>query len=230
MSYGSQNIAVYSGSFNPLHIGHLAIIRHMIEVAGFDMVYLIVSPKNPLKDGISSDSGRERYIAAVEAVERRFLRSGLSASGRNDSKESHSASGRNDNKESHSASGRNDSKAVEARVKVDDIELNMPEPHYTIRTLDALKEREPDNRFTLVMGADNLADIRRWRDYTRILKEFGVAVFPREGHDLTEIKQDLLKEDPAYMIQILDAGMVDISSTQIREAIARGEDISHCLM
>lgn len=218
MSYGSQNIAVYSGSFNPLHIGHLAIIRHMIEVAGFDMVYLIVSPKNPLKDGISSDSGRERYMAAVEAVERRFLRSGLSASGRND------------NKESHSASGRNDSKAVEAKVKVDDIELNMPEPHYTIRTLDALKEREPDNRFTLVMGADNLADIRRWRDYTRILKEFGVAVFPREGHDLTEIKQDLLKEDPAYMIQILDAEMVDISSTQIRNAIAEGEDISKYLM
>lgn len=206
MSYGSQNIAVYSGSFNPLHIGHLAIIRHMIEVAGFDMVYLIVSPKNPLKEGISSDSGRERYMAAVEAVERRFLRSGLSASGRNDNKES------------------------EAKVKVDDIELNMPEPHYTIRTLDALKEREPDNRFTLVMGADNLADIRRWRDYTRILKEFGVAVFPREGHDLTEIKQDLLKEDPAYMIQILDAGMVDISSTQIRNAIAEGEDISKYLM
>lgn len=191
-----------------MHIGHLAIIRHMIEVAGFDMVYLIVSPKNPLKNGISSDSGRERYMAAVEAVERRFLRSGLSASGRNDNKESE----------------------AKARVKVDDIELNMPEPHYTIRTLDALKEREPDNRFTLVMGADNLADIRRWRDYTRILKEFGVAVFPREGHDLTEIKQDLLKEDPAYMIQILDAEMVDISSTQIREAIARGEDISHCLM
>lgn len=206
MSYGSQNIAVYSGSFNPLHIGHLAIIRHMIEVAGFDMVYLIVSPKNPLKDGISSDSGRERYMAAVEAVERRFLRSG------------------------QSASGRNDSKAVEAKVMVDDIEVNMPEPHYTIRTLDALKEREPDNRFTLVMGADNLADIRRWRDYTRILKEFGVAVFPREGHDLTEIKQDLLKEDPAYMIQILDAEMVDISSTQIRNAIAEGEDISKYLM
>lgn len=218
MSYESQNIAVYSGSFNPLHIGHLAIIRHMIEVAGFDMVYLIVSPKNPLKEGISSDSGRERYMAAVEAVERRFLRSGLSAFGRND------------NKESHSAFGRNDSKAVEAKVKVDDIELNMPEPHYTIRTLDALKEREPDNRFTLVMGADNLADIRRWRDYTRILKEFGVAVFPREGHDLTEIKQDLLKEDPAYMIQILDAEMVDISSTQIRNAIAEGEDISKYLM
>ena len=253
MSYGSQNIAVYSGSFNPLHIGHLAIIRHMIEVAGFDMVYLIVSPKNPLKDGISSDSGRERYMAAVEAVERRFLRSGLSASGRNDSKAVEAeciddmpppARGRERfSKRSCGPLQRAATEgkagvigasastaASEAKVKVDDIELNMPEPHYTIRTLDALKEREPDNRFTLVMGADNLADIRRWRDYTRILKEFGVAVFPREGHDLTEIKQDLLKEDPAYMIQILDAEMVDISSTQIRNAIAEGEDISKYLM
>ena len=218
MSYKSQNIAVYSGSFNPLHIGHLAIIRHMIEVAGFDMVYLIVSPKNPLKDGISSDSGRERYMAAVEAVERRFRHSILSASGRND------------NSEYLPAPGRNDRKAVEARVKVDDIELNMPEPHYTIRTLDALKEREPENIFTLVMGADNLADIRRWRDYTRILEEYGVAVFPRKGHDLAEIKQDLLKEDPSYKIQILDAEMVDISSTQIRNANADGEDISKYLM
>ena len=67
-----MNVAVYSGSFNPLHIGHLAIIKYMIEVAGFDMVYLIVSPKNPLKDSISSDSGLARYNAAVEAVSRHF--------------------------------------------------------------------------------------------------------------------------------------------------------------
>jgi nicotinate-nucleotide adenylyltransferase len=239
VNYKSRNIAVYSGSFNPLHIGHLAIIRHMIEVAGFDMVYLIVSPKNPLKDGISSNSGRERYMAAVEAVERRFLRSGLSASGRNDSKAVEAecvddmpppARGCLTEGKAGVIGASASTAASEARVKVDDIELNMPEPHYTIRTLDALKEREPDNRFTLVMGADNLAGIRRWRDYTRILKEFGVAVFPREGHDLTEIKQDLLKEDPAYMIQILDAEMVDISSTQIRNAIAEGEDISKYLM
>ena len=67
-----MNVAVYSGSFNPLHIGHLAIIRHLIEVAGFDMVYLIVSPKNPLKGGISSETGKDRYNAAIEAVNRHF--------------------------------------------------------------------------------------------------------------------------------------------------------------
>lgn len=187
--------AVYSGSFNPLHIGHLAIIRHMIEVAGFDVVYLIVSPKNPLKEGIDSASGRQRFEAAVKAIARRFPQE---------------------------EGGR--------RVKVDDIELTMPEPHYTIRTLDALKEREPGNRFTLVMGADNLADIRRWRDYRRILKEYGVAVFPRTGHNLEEIKTDLLKEDPSYKITLLDAEMVDISSTAIRESIAAGTDPSAWLM
>ena len=192
-----MNVAVYSGSFNPLHIGHLAIIKHMIEEAGFDMVYLIVSPKNPLKDGISATTGKDRYLAAIEAVNRHFS---LSAS------------------------------LADSKVKVDDIELNMPEPHYTVRTLKALKDREPANTFTFVMGADNLADIRLWREYAAILKEFGVAVFPRAGHDLTQIKQDLLNEDPAYKIQILDAQMVDISSTQIRNAIANGDDISNFLM
>ena len=188
------NIAVYSGSFNPLHIGHLAIIRHLIEEADYDMVYLIVSPKNPLKDGISSASAADRYNAAIAAVNRHFS-------------------------EKTSTSKIN-------RVLVDDIELTMPEPHYTIRTLDALKEREPGNTFTFVMGADSLADIRRWKDYSRILSDFGVAVFPRKGHDIASIKADLLKENPSYRITLLNAEMVDISSTTIREAIASGDDPS----
>ena len=185
-----MNIAVYSGSFNPLHIGHLAIMKHMTEDAGFDYVYLIVSPKNPLKDGISSATGQERYEAAVKAVCRH----------------------------------------PELKVWVDDIELQMPEPHYTIRTLDALKEREPENSFTLVIGADNLADIRRWKDYRRILKEYGVAVFPRSGYALETIKAELILEDTEYRISLLNAEMVDISSTIIREAIASGEDASMWLM
>ena len=189
----SRNIAVYGGSFNPLHIGHLAIMKHLVDVAGFDAVYLVVSPKNPLKESISSDSARDRYNAAVEAVNRHFV-----------------------------------DKADQ--VRVDDIELNMPSPHYTIRTLEALKEREPENRFTLVMGADNLSIIRNWKDYSKILTDYGIAVFPREGYDMAQIKQDLLNENPAYKIQLLNAPLVTLSSTQIREALSRGEDVNHLLM
>lgn len=189
-----MKIAIYSGSFNPLHIGHLAIMKHMVEEVGYDMVYLIVSPKNPLKDGISSASGHDRFEAATEAVARHFVMS------------------------------------EEQKVKVDDIELTMPEPHYTIRTLDALKVREPDNEFTFIMGADNLADIRRWRDYGRILREYGVAVYPREGINLDEVKKGLIEEDNSHRIQILDAPMVDISSTDIREGMAAGKDMREWLM
>lgn len=187
-----MKVAVYSGSFNPLHIGHLAIIRHLIDEAGFDCVYLIVSPKNPLKDGISAASGRNRYNAAIAAVDRH-----------------------------------ND---LKSKIMVDDIELNMSEPHYTIHTLDALKERESGNSFTLTIGADNLSGFSKWRDYKRILKEYGVAVFPRTGFDLESIKSSLLQEDQDYKITLLNAEMVDISSTEIRDAMAEGKDVSEYLM
>ena len=89
---------------------------------------------------------------------------------------------------------------------------------------------DQQNTFTLVIGADNLAAIRRWRDYTRILKEYGVAVFPRTGFDLETIKADLLGEDQSYKITLLNAEMVDMSSTTIREALASGQDPSAWLM
>lgn len=185
-----MKIAVYPGSFNPLHIGHLAIIRALTQGMDFDTVYLIVSPKNPLKDAISEDTGRARYLAALDAVARHG----------------------------------------DLNVRVDDIEFSQPSPQYTIRTLDLLRAREPQNDFTLVIGADNLADIRRWRDYKRILTEYGVAVYPRTGFDCTALRTALMQESAQYRIRLLDAPMVDISSTQIREALERGEDVSEFLM
>lgn len=191
-----MKIAVYSGSFNPLHIGHQAIMEYLTESMGFDMVYLIVSPKNPIKLTVSAETGRERYEAAVAAVERH----------------------------------------PELKVKVDDIELDMPAPQYTIKTLDALAEREPDNTFTFVLGADNLADIRRWRDYGRILADYGVVVYPRKGFDMKQIKETLMQEcigmqGKQYRICLMeDAPIVDISSTELRAAFASGIDASAYLM
>lgn len=181
-----MRIAVYSGSFDPLHIGHLAIMRAVCGSGIYDMLYLIVSPQNPLKDTDKALNSAQRYEAAVQAMAR----------------------------------------YPELKVKVDSIELDMPAPHYTIRTLDALRTREPDNEFSLVIGADNLALIRRWKDAERILLEYGVLVFPREGHDSEAIRQGLLEQDANYRIELIDAPLVNISSTRIREGLARGEDMS----
>lgn len=185
-----MKIAVYSGSFDPLHIGHLAIMEYLTQKEEFDWVYLVVTPQNPLKEAEKARTGGRRFRRARRAVRRH---PGL-------------------------------------KVKVDRIELRMPPPHYTIRTLEALREREPDNEFTLVIGADNLDRMHNWREYARILEEFGVLVYPRKGCDAAAARDALLEENPNYKIRLIDAPMVDISSTEIREALQRGENMDKWLM
>ena len=185
-----MKIAVYSGSFDPLHIGHLAIMEYLTQKEDFDWVYLVVTPQNPLKEAEKARTGMKRFRAARRAVRRH---PGL-------------------------------------KVKVDRIELRMEPPHYTIRTLEALREREPKNEFTLVIGADNLERMHKWKAYSRILKEFGVLVYPRQGVDAQALQENLLAEDPEYKIRLIDAPMVDISSTFIREGLQRGENMDKWLM
>ena len=185
-----MKIAVYSGSFNPLHIGHEAIIRFLTKEAGFDLVYLVVTPQNPFKEAHSHPTGKERFDAAVEAIGRH----------------------------------------PDLRVKAQDLELYMTPPQYTIRTLDALKAREPENDFTLIIGADNLACFDGWRYYEQILTEYGVAVYPRKGYHRGYDKARLMKKCPGAKIRLLPAPLVTISSTQIREGQAAGLDMSKWLM
>jgi len=185
-----MRIAVYSGTFNPLHVGHLAIIRHLTQVEGFDMVYLVVSPVSPFKLGQQMPSGQERYEAALEAVSRH----------------------------------------PELKVHVDDIELGMSAPQYTIRTLDELRRREPLNEFTLAVGADQLEAFDRWKDYSRILLEYGLLAFPRPGFDIDALKRKYLSENPRYNIKVSEFEMVDVASTDIRLQEDRGEDVSDLLM
>lgn len=183
--------AIYSGSFNPLHIGHLAILRYLTGPAGYGRVILVVSPQSPFKAPSGVETGPFRYEQACKAVLRHpELRN----------------------------------------VEVSDIELSMPAPHYTVKTLDALRELFPADDMTLVIGADNLESFPRWRDYSRILTEYGVAVYPRKGFHRGRLKARLLRENPSYKIELLDAPLVTISSTDIRVALAEGRDCSRWLM
>ena len=185
-----MRIAVYPGSFDPLHIGHQAIMEYLTHDSGFDWVYLVISPQNPFKDPSKALTGEQRYRAAIDAARRH----------------------------------------PDLHVWVDNIELDMEPPHYTIRTLDALRLREPENEFILVIGADNLYSMPHWRDAERILTEYGVVVYPRKGFDLEQIKKGILEQIPLSKIELLNSPLVDISSTRIREGIDAGEDMSEWLM
>lgn len=103
-------------------------------------------------------------------------------------------------------------------LTVSDIELSLPRPSYTIDTLNALSEQNPEIDFELIVGGDNLNIFDRWRDSNTILDKYGLIVYPRPGYKI--------KEDIDGRIKVVDAPMVEISSTFIRQAISERKDVN----
>lgn len=78
------------------------------------------------------------------------------------------------------------SKAARARIRITAIEQRLGAKggtRYTIDTLRALKRRYPRRRFVWLMGADNLAQFHRWKDWRGIAREMPIAVIARPGYD-----------------------------------------------
>ena len=105
------------------------------------------------------------------------------------------------------------------KVTTSAFEFTLPRPSYTIDTLRALQTKFPDDEFTLVIGADNWCLWEQWKDHDTILREFGVMVYPRLGYDITPPP-----EGTARRFTVVDAPIIEISSTMIRERLAQGLD------
>lgn len=105
------------------------------------------------------------------------------------------------------------------RLEATDIELSMPRPSYTIDSLRRLRSLHPDADFSLVIGSDNWLVFEQWRDWQSIIAEFSPVIYPRPGYP---VDPDTL---PAG-VTLVSAPMLDISSTQLRQAIASGLDMN----
>lgn len=110
--------------------------------------------------------------------------------------------------------------AGEDRLVVSDFEFHLPKPSYMWHTLQAMNREYPDTAFTLLIGGDNWTRFDRWYHSQDILDNYRVAVYPRQDDP---IDATLL---PAN-VQLLDAVLLDISSTQIREMVKAGQSIDH---
>ncbi|SHI71592.1 nicotinate-nucleotide adenylyltransferase [Hymenobacter daecheongensis DSM 21074] len=106
------------------------------------------------------------------------------------------------------------------RLRALNIEFDMPKPSYTIDTLDELARRHPDHRFVLLMGEDNLPGLPRWKQADRILAEHEVYVYPRPGVDATDVNAH-----PG--VRVVDAPLLDISATFIRDCVRAGKSIRY---
>jgi len=105
------------------------------------------------------------------------------------------------------------------KIKVCDIEIDLPKPSYTIDTLRILSEKYPKNEFIVIMGSDSNENISKWKDYLQILDSYKIIVYPRKG--FKNGNQKLSKN-----IEFIEAPIVELSSTMIRKTIHSGKDIS----
>ncbi|MGB9745651.1 MAG: nicotinate (nicotinamide) nucleotide adenylyltransferase [Bacteroidales bacterium] len=104
-----------------------------------------------------------------------------------------------------------------ARLHVSDIELHLPLPSYTVNTLRTIKNTYKNREFALILGADSLVQFHEWKEWQEIERNYSRYVYPRRGIDVSGA--DLSN------CRIMDAPLVDISSTMIRNAISAGKDV-----
>jgi len=108
-----------------------------------------------------------------------------------------------------------------SKLAVSDIEFDMPKPSYTIDTLVRLKEKYPENDYSIIMGSDNLQNFHKWKNYEQILEDYSIYVYPRPGYEISGSHKNI------HVIE--GVPQMEISSSFIRKSIKEGKDISYLM-
>ncbi|HYT62277.1 MAG TPA: nicotinate (nicotinamide) nucleotide adenylyltransferase [Gemmatimonadales bacterium] len=108
--------------------------------------------------------------------------------------------------------------AGNSRFGVERVELGLPTPSYTVRTLRALRERERGNRLTLLLGADAARDLAEWWEVEALPELADIVVFARPG--VSVVPHPLIK-------RVIPVPSIDLSATQVRERVKQGRSIRY---
>ena len=114
------------------------------------------------------------------------------------------------------------------RTEVWDAEVHRAGKSYTADTLEQAAVRWPGDELGPLMGTDMFLTLHQWREPERILKLAGVCAFGRteaDGEAVFAPQREYLQRTypQAKIATIVIPGLVDISSTRLRELLARGE-------
>jgi nicotinate-nucleotide adenylyltransferase len=107
----------------------------------------------------------------------------------------------------------------ETKFKASNIEFSLPRPSYTIDTLSYLADKYPQHEFSIIMGGDSFQNITKWKNYEILLKNHKIIVYNRPGFT---IDLSLSKN-----IEVVNAPLLDISSTYIRKLIKEKKSIRY---
>lgn len=106
------------------------------------------------------------------------------------------------------------------KLEVSNIEFDMPTPNYTIDTMNELVRREPEKKFVLIVGEDNLESFQRWKKADVLLKHFEVLAYRRTGSDAESVF-----EHPN--VEFIDGPVIDLSASFLRSQIKKGYSIEY---
>ena len=175
-----KSVALYFGSFNPIHKGHIALAEWVVEQGVCNELIFIVSPQNPLKEQKELAPEFSRYEMCEMAC----------------------------------ASSR-----YPERIKVSAVEFVLEKPSYTIHTLRYLRENfGSEMQFSILLGADNIENFDRWREYAEILRDYRLLVYPREGYSVEKFADKITF--------LADAPLFDCCATDIRKEITEGKNFT----
>lgn len=205
-----EKIGIMGGTFNPIHNGHLAIAKQAKEQCALDQVLFMPSGVSYMKDQ------REILPAPVRCEMTALAIREIPC------------------------------------FELSDLEAVEVENTYTCRTLEKLKALHPDTDYYFIMGADSLYAIEEWRQPEYILTNCTILAAVREvsakdsdkqtsraGHsekdaadsgqapirERLQAQAQYLRETYHASVEILEIGGIDISSTQIRDRLKRGESV-----
>jgi nicotinate-nucleotide adenylyltransferase len=167
--------ALFGGSFDPVHIGHLVVAEVVAEVLG-TTVWFLPAREQPFKRAAHVARPEQRAEMLALAV------------------------------------------ADNPRFRVERIELELPAPSYTVRTLRALAARERGNRFTLLLGADAAQELAGWHEVEALPGLADVVVFARPGAAV-----------PRHRLigRVVEVPALEISATLVRERVRQGRSIRY---
>jgi nicotinate-nucleotide adenylyltransferase len=205
-----KRIGVLGGTFDPVHNGHLGLAEEVLEIFRLDEILFIPAHLAPHK--------REK-ITASKDHRLEMLRLAIGS---------------------------------RPNFEVSDMELNRGGVSYTIETLADLKSHHPDCEYYLIMGLDAFNDIGTWKDVQKLVRNCHILVGSRPGHPGKHFEEILRSIFPPsqfpYFPEKTEVGTLafrhresntlliffqivprDISSSSIREKIAKGSEIKNLL-
>lgn len=167
--------ALFGGSFDPVHVGHLVVAEAAAEQLGMT-VRFVPAREQPFKGSAHEASPAQRAEMLDLAI------------------------------------------AGNARFTVERVELDLPVPSYTVRTLRALAQREPGNRFALLLGADAVRELAAWFEVEALPAHADVIAFARAG--TPPVQHPLVQRSIAVPA-------LDVSATDIRARVRAGRSIRY---